>query len=391
MGKCWEPWPVGKTKEAQERNTRLLGDYDHEAYLEYLTGFTGQDRQRIFYHGWRDAVRVRVGTRRNFKPGMALLPDGTLVIAVFRWRLDSLGAGSPAERYEIRLYRSRDQGLTWEEIRTLPMSVKEPSLTALPDGSLVLTVQDPMHPMEMPVSRSEDGGETWETVMIPSGSGSYPRNLVVEPDGSLLMVQSFEWRGDNPNLRVGRSSDGGRTWTFSEGRLDWDRTDFGEVATIRLKDGRLLAALRRQQPETWGEGFQDTVMTESRDDGRTWEKPWRMSNTAEVHAYLTELDDGRILATYANYHLPWGVYAVVSEDGGRTWDLDDPVQLGLSADLNVGWPVTLQLPDGGLVTAYGATTHMRPEYVAGHFDDWSPEKLSCEVVCWRLPRVECSG
>ena len=39
-----------------------------------------------------------------------------------------------------------------------------------------------------------------------------------------------------------------------------------------------------------------------------------------MHAYLTELKDGRILATYSNYHLPFGVYAIVSRDGGRTWD-----------------------------------------------------------------------
>ena len=199
------------------------------------------------------------------------------------------------------------------------------------------------------------------------------------------MVRNVEFRGDNPNLQLGRSQDGGKTWTFSEGKVDWDRTDFAEVSAIRLKDGRLLAALRRQIPDTWGEGFQETVITESADDGKTWVKPRQMSNTAEVHAYLTELDDGRILATYTNYHLPWGIYAVISDDAGRSWNLDDPIQLALSADLNVGWPVTLQLPDSSLVTAYGSTTHMQPSYVAGPYDQWATEKMSCEVLCWQLP------
>ena len=129
-------------------------------------------------------------------------------------------------------------------------------------------------------------------------------------------------------------------------------------------------------------------MTESVDDGKTWARPWQMSNTAEVHTYLTELNDGRILATYTNYHLPWGIYAVISEDEGKTWDLDDPIQLALSADLNVGWPVTLELPDNSLVTAYGSTTHMQPSYVSCPYEEWSTDKLSCEVVCWHMPRAK---
>lgn len=386
--------PIGKSREARERNAKLLGDYDLEKYIVNLTGFAGQDRQRIFYHGWKDAIRVRVGSRRNFKPGMACLPNGTLVIAVFRFRLETFGSGPVDQKYEIRLYESDDRGLTWEPVTptNLSLCIKEPGLTALPDGSLVLTGQDPVHEAadvrekRTPVSRSADGGRTWETTMIPANHVSHVRNLVVEPDGSLLMVRNFDKKGDNPNLELGRSRDGGRTWEFSEGIVDWNFSNFAEVAPIRLRDGRLLAALRSRIPGTTGEGFNVSVLTESVDDGKTWARPWQISNTGEAHAYLTELNDGRLLATYTNYHLPWGIYAVVSDDGGKTWDLDDPIQLALSADLNVGWPVTLQFPDDSLVTAYGSTTHMQPSYVSGPYQQWSPEKLSCEVVCWQMPR-----
>ncbi len=59
------------------------------------------------------------------------------------------------------------------------------------------------------------------------------------------------------------------------------------MSCIRLKDGRLLATMRNQIPGTEGEGFEDTYVTDSSDDGKHWSKPWRMGNTAEVHAYLT--------------------------------------------------------------------------------------------------------
>ena len=388
MVKARETRPIGKTKEAQERNAKLLADYDYLEYVEALTGFTGQDRQRIFYHGWKDAVRVQIGSRSNFKPGMTRLPNGTLVLAVFRFRLETFGSGTLDQKFAITVYESNDQGLTWQEIKKLPLGIKEPSLTALPDGSLVLTGEDfiRLGQGQAPISRSQDGGRTWETTVIPGVSGSHVRKLIVQSDGSLLMVRSFEWGGDNSNLQLGRSRDGGKNWEFSQGSVDWDETRLSEVSPIRLKDGRLLAALRRQIPGTKSEGFQETVITESTDDGKTWAKPWQMSNTAEVHTYLTELTDGRLLATYANYHLPYGIYAVISEDKGKTWDLDDPIQLALSADLNVGWPVTLQLPDNSLVTAYGSTTHMRHTYISGPYQEWSTDKLSCEVVCWNMPR-----
>ena len=98
-----------------------------------------------------------------------------------------------------------------------------------------------------------------------------------------------------------------------------------------------------------------------------------MTPNAEVHALLTELQDGRILATYSNYHLPWGVCAIVSHDEGVSWDLEHPVQLALSAGYYVGWPVTLELADGSLLTCYASTTYL----------EQPPERYTCEVVRWR--------
>ncbi len=100
-----------------------------------------------------------------------------------------------------------------------------------------------------------------------------------------------------------------------------------------------------------------------------------MVNTAEVHVYLTELQDGRVLATYSNYHLPYGAYGIISKDRGKTWDRDHPIRLAASADLYVGWPVTVQLKDRSLLTAYALTSYLHQP----------PETTATEVVRWRLP------
>ena len=49
----------------------------------------------------------------------------------------------------------------------------------------------------------------------------------------------------------------------------------------RFADYRQLAALRRQIPGTTGEGFEDTVITESIDDGQSWTEPWQLTTYAQ--------------------------------------------------------------------------------------------------------------
>ena len=375
-----ETQPVGNTKADQERNAELLKGYDYSKYPSAITGYTGQDRQQIVFERREHAIRVRVGPRGNYKAGLAELPNGKLVLATCRNNNDPVAT---KKRFLIHVYESPDLGLSWKEINKTPLFGKEPSLSAMANGTLVMSAQrgyfgpGSKSKESINMARSTDGGRTWETYNLPGAD--YPRNMIVEPDGGLLFVRAVksDWDGDgdgSPNLQLCRSKDG-RTWTFTEGAVDWDFQAFGEVSAIRLKDGRLLAALRRQIPKTKGEGFEDTVITESSDDGKTWSKPRVMVNTAEVHVYLTQLEDGRILATYSNYHLPWGAYAIVSRDGGKTWDRDHPIRLTASADLYVGWPVTLQLKDRSLITASALTAYLRQP----------PETTATEVVRWRLP------
>ena len=365
--------PVGKTDADRSRNDMLLAGYDYSVYPGAITGYNGQDLQRIVFTRYAPAVRTRVGPRGNYKAGFTRLHDGRLLLAVCR-----------APESPIFIYESTDDGLTWRELAKPDVIGKEASLTTLPDGSILMTAQSaefskPLSQRGMICARSEDDGRTWKVSRLPGER--YPRNVIVEGDGSLVFLrpaQGPEWK-----LQLCRSRNGGRTWEFSEATvaiLDDNGTParFSEIAAVRLDDGRLLAAFRTVAPESPvrdAHGFGTTLLAESTDNGRTWSKPWTMSNTAEVHVYLTQLDDGRLLATYSNYHLPFGVYAIVSEDQGKSWDLDHPVQLALSAKNNVGWPVTLQLPDGSLITSYALTAYLNQP----------PDLYVCEVVRWRLP------
>ena len=387
------------TPEEAARNQPLHAGYDYDRYPSSITGFTGVNLQRVFVRKQRPAVRTRVGPRGNFKGAIARLSDGSLVAAACR-RIDEHGL------FGVHVYKSADRGLTWQEIGEDPLYGKEMSLTALPDDSLLLTVESTVpgypsmtfagDPTRMSYYRSADGGRTWEAGSI-DGPGK-PRNVLVEADGSLLIARPrcsaylrrpYAVRGrpfePSPDLELSRSADGGRTWKSTTGRVAWRVTTFGEVSIARLRNGRLLASLRTNPPGTDGEGQQITYLTESDDDGDTWCEPWPMGNVAEVQVNLLLLRSGRLLATYTNYHLPFGVCAVVSDDDGRTWSHDAPVQLALSADCYTGWPVTVELDNdqedrGELITCYMITAYLNePPESKGL------ERNVCEVVRWRLP------
>ena len=58
---------------------------------------------------------------------------------------------------------------------------------------------------------------------------------------------------------------------------------------------------------------------------------------------------------YGNRQLPFGVQAIASRDGGRTWDTDHPLILAwFSWDHHCGNPRSVLLQDGSILTAYYA-------------------------------------
>ena len=75
-----------------------------------------------------------------------------------------------------------------------------------------------------------------------------------------------------------------------------------------------------------------------------------------VPSHLLPLQDGRLLSTFSNRRkAPFVECAVLSEDGGKTWDIDNTIIISTQDGGNpgdMGYPSTVQLKDGTLVTVY---------------------------------------
>ncbi len=308
-------------------------------------------------------------------PAMSRLPDGTLLIASFNQPSHGRMIG------DVDTWASTDGGLTWE--KRAPGAPHEPgsqtnrmnvAFGVLPNGDALLVasgwslkseeksvtgleVDQILRPW---VSRSSDGGRTWHIdresfpEFSPAGGFQIPFGPIqAGANGEMLVPVYDNIRNQGTgktkwtSVYVYRSRDNGRTWGEP---VPLDPTaSYNETALLHVRDGRWLAFARSTQLFEY----------ESRDNGHTWKKLGPVTEKQGYPANAIVLTDGRILLTYSNRTSgDPRIEAKISADGGRTWspairvaEVSPDPKRGLE---DMGYPSTVQLADGTLVTAYYA-------------------------------------
>jgi hypothetical protein len=218
---------------------------------------------------------------------------------------------------------------------------------------------------------SYDRGKRWEgPYLFPSfGLKMTSRtDYLVEGPQSCLIFLSAEYQGvKGANYRdrafAVRTDDGGKRFQ----RLGWmagESIDARAVmpSTVRLSKGRLLTALRRKTGS--GDAVRNWIeIFESPDNGVTWKS---VSTAVEGlpgngnPPSMVRLNDGRLVVTYGDRTAPSSIQARISADEGRTWSRTILLR-GNGRTFDIGYPRTVQRPDGKLVTIYYFTTNERPE------------------------------
>ncbi len=79
------------------------------------------------------AERIPVGIPGDYKPCIALLPNGELLLVCFH----GIQLGEGKIREDIILFRSQDGGRTWSERQALDILGREPYFTVLKDGTIL--------------------------------------------------------------------------------------------------------------------------------------------------------------------------------------------------------------------------------------------------------------
>lgn len=193
--------------------------------------------------------------------------------------------------------------------------------------------------------------------------------LVNGTDECMLFLTASKSDGHEGRPFCARTVDGGKTWSFVGFIAPEPKGYCIMPSTVRLEDGGLLSAVRvKEDDKSWIDAYV------SMDRGRSWTFLSRPApDTGEGNpASMLRLQDGRVCITYGHRAKPFGMRARISADGGKTWG--DEIHLrDDGAGRDIGYPRTVQRPDGALVTVYYYQDAHQPErYIA--------------ATIWRVPK-----
>lgn len=312
----------------------------------------------------------------------------------------TLEDGPPCDEHNVwsGVYVSDDAGRTWNhsllpgypgDDRETALSTydcgSDPVIAFGPDGAAYYasihtsmdTSQDdaPRENAGLAVTRSEDGGRTWEdpVVLIHREDGSLLDKEWIAVDPTTGQVYVSYWDTQDGNIEVVRSDDDGETWTeptvvVAPGDHPGDLVrQFAQVGVA--PDGTVHLIYWSTSQDGQGTAVYHRTST---DDGETWSSPtaiatfaplldWEITHEYRIvpHPHLAiDGEDGSVHVAFASpatdgvherppQHLD--VYVVSSTDGGDTWA--DPVRVNddLVAPQNERWMSTAEVgPDGTL-------------------------------------------
>ena len=188
----------------------------------------------------------------------------------------------------------------------------------------------------------------------PTGVEARTDYLVDGPSTCTLFLTATKANGREGRVFCARTVDGGRTFPM-RGWIGPEPEGFSIMpAGLRTSASRLLAAVRCRGPEEAGPAGNWIDLYASEDDGVTWalmNRPVENTGVGGNPPTLDRLHDGRLCLVYGYRDAPHQIHARLSEDEGNTWG--GPIVLRDHAGCHdIGYPRTVQRPDGTVVTVY---------------------------------------
>ena len=342
-------------------------------------------------------------------PSIAKTSDGTIIAAGSGFRNTHV---CPFGKSVI--FRSNDQGNSWGPAQVAVSSfigVRDCGLTPLPSNRVLLSYFTSDTRFYYPPTRNTcpKGIEfgpfmaSWDDKKVIEELGSFTR--ILDPDGSvgprrisplsaphgpilgkdgiLYYAGSVFGKKDEkgnwtfamenyqkqPIIALYKSCDEGVTWeaVIEDIPLEFPEENlvFAEPHIVEKTTGGFIIFLRGET----GPNLLATWSIESDITGTVWSKPKKIATGAPPH--VMRHSSGILILSTGYRQAPYGQLVSFSMDDGATWDSDYFLHDdGICSDL--GYPSTVELDDGSLMTAY----YQSP----AHF---TPPGILCTK--WELP------
>jgi len=267
------------------------------------------------------------------------------------------------------MVESEDDGSSWslpQIIIDTPIDDRDPHITQLSDGQLMLSWFSTDHSKQPSVSHSfvatsSDYGRTWSRPLKVSDRPAATSEQVLElPDGRLLLPV-YRTSGNEPTASILMSSqDRGQTWQeasiIAEPAADKD-FGFNETALVYLGRDHLVAVIRTEDKEGYA------YINHSFDLGATWGTPEKLPFKSHAPDMLL-LEDG-VFLTYGSVAYPgrWVAGVLGNAAGNFTGAVETIIYTGSSVG-DMSYPSAVQIDrDTILVVYYDAGAG----YIGGRF------------------------
>ena len=197
---------------------------------------------------------------------------------------------------------------------------------------------------------SNDCGETFGRIY--KSPVSSPHGPTVLNDGTVLWVGRKLGIHNHIEAHVINTETGEMTLRGELSIYKYDEFKelyFYEPNAIQLPDGKIICHLRAENAD---ETIFTLYQSVSLDNGVTWSKPVQIiRDDSGAPAHIFRHSSGTLISTFSHRKRPYGIWAVFSEDNGETWSDESIIHHGYDTD-DLGYPSTIELDDGSLITAF---------------------------------------
>jgi BNR repeat-like domain len=267
---------------------------------------------------------------------------------------------------EPRLARSLDGGETWaiEAPKSLlPPEQGGPEVTDLPAP---MDFRHPDFAMTIRFAASNKGpsrlwystdrGKSWRgPYRFPDldqpGIAARTDYLINGKRDAFVFLTAAKQNRKEGRVVCARTQDGGMHWRFVS-YLGAEPVGFSIMpSSVRISPSHIVTAVRVKEPPD----RTSIDLYESTDNAASWHILRRpvpdTGGRGGNPPSMIRLRDGRLCLTYGYRANPYAIRARLSSDGGETWS--DEISLRSNAPTwEVGYPRTVQRPDGKVVTIY---------------------------------------